>query len=194
MCCEELLATHRRGLDTTPVPSKPGLSQRTIAEKRIANVSCSGCHVRFEPLAFGLEKFDGIGAHHDTDEYGNQLRDDGEVLFPGTAKAVKYSSSSELMDLLARNDRVSESITWKVTQFALGRPLGVSDARIVREIHKIAQQGGGTYQSLITAIVASDLSDDESNQLVRGEITGSPKHHLKTLATLATNKRTKEEP
>ena len=145
------------GLDTTPVPSKPGLSQRMIAEKRMGNVSCSGCHVKFEPLAFGLEKFDGIGAFHDKDEHGNKLRDDGEILFPGAAKPVKYKSSAELMDLLAGSDRVRASITWKLTQFALGRPLGGADARIVREIHKAAQEDGGTYQSLIAAIVASDL-------------------------------------
>jgi hypothetical protein len=145
------------GLDTTPVPSEPGLSQRLIAEKRIGNVSCGGCHSKFEPLAFGLERFDGIGAYHDKDEHGNSLRDDGEILFPGEAKPVKYNSSAELMDLLAGNDRVRESITWKVTQFALGRPLGAADARTVREIHQTAQQDGGTYQTLIAAIVTSDL-------------------------------------
>lgn len=145
------------GLDTTPVPSKPGLSQRIIAEKRIGNASCAGCHVKFEPLAFGLEKFDGIGAHHEKDEFGNVLRDDGEILFPGAEKPVKYRSSGELMDLLATNDRVRESITWKVTQFALGRPLGVADARSVKAIHAASQEQGGTYQSLVSAIVTSDL-------------------------------------
>lgn len=145
------------GLDTTPVPSKPGLSQRHIAEQRIANTACAGCHVKFEPLAFGLEKFDGLGAFHNKDEHGNQLRDDGEILFPGTAKSVSYQSSAELMNLLAGNPRVQQSITWKVTQFALGRPLVAADARIIDQIHNTAQKDGGTYSSLITAIVLSDL-------------------------------------
>ena len=55
------------------------------------------------------------------------------------------------------DDRVRESISWKLTQYALGRPLGAADARIVREIHESAQKSGGTYQSLITAIATSDL-------------------------------------
>jgi hypothetical protein len=155
------------GLDTTPVPSKPGLSQRRIAEKRIANVSCGACHSKFEPLAFGLEKFDGLGAFHDQDEHGNKLRDDGEILFPGAAKPVKYKSSAELMNLLAGSERVRETITWKVTQFALGRPLVGADARTIDKIHKSAQKGGGTYSSLITAIVMSDLvqkTRTETNQ------------------------------
>jgi len=145
------------GLDTTPVAVKKGLSQRSIAEKRIANSACTGCHSKFEPLAFGLEKFNGIGVFNNQDEHGNKLRADGEILFPGTATAIKYKSPSELMDLLANNSRVQETITWKLTQFALGRPLAATDARIINQIHTAAWAHEGTYQDLMTAILTSDL-------------------------------------
>lgn len=145
------------GLDTTPVPSKPGQSHRGSAEKRISNVSCGGCHKKFEPLAFGLEKFDGLGAFHKKDEHGNVLREDGEILFPGESKPVKYATSAELMNLLAGSERVQKSFTWKVTQFVLGRPLVAADAQTIEKIHKSAQKEGGTYAALITSIVMSDL-------------------------------------
>ncbi len=145
------------GLNVAPVPTKEGLTHRNVAEQRIANVSCGGCHARFEPLAFGLEKFDGIGAYHEKDHHGNPLRDDGEILFPGAESPVSYETSAELMDLLAKSDRVRESLTWKLTQFALGRPLTVDDAKIVQQIHETAQKSGGTYSAVITAIVMSDL-------------------------------------
>lgn len=144
-------------VNTTPPATKEGLTQRGIAEQRIADVKCGVCHVRFEPLAFGLEKFDGVGAIHERDQHGNTLRDDGEILFPGDAQSVKYQSSAELMKILADSERVRESLTWKVTQFALGRPLTSSDAPIVTDIHNAAQKAGGTYSSLMTAIVMSDL-------------------------------------
>lgn len=145
------------GLDVAPVPTKEGLTHRDVAEQRITNVSCGGCHARFEPLAFGLEKFDGIGAYHEKDHYGNPLRDDGEILFPGAEEPIQYQNSAELMDLLAGSDRVRESLTWKITQFALGRPLTAEDAKAVQEIHEKAQQSGGTYSAVLTAIVMSDL-------------------------------------
>ena len=144
-------------VNTEPVPSKAGLTQRNIARKRIADKTCGGCHIKFEPLAFGLEKFDGIGAFHEKDEHGNTLRDDGEILFPGTAKTVPYDSSAELMNLLAGSDRVQQCLTWKVAQFALGRPLGPADSRTLDKIHQAAQKGGGTYASLMRAIIKSDL-------------------------------------
>jgi hypothetical protein len=144
-------------VDTTPLPSRPGLSQRSIAMGRIENPSCGGCHSKFEPLAFGLERFDGIGGYHDVDEYGNELRDDGEILFPGADQTVSYRNSSEFMDLLAASDRVRSTLTRRLVQFALGRPLVESDLAIVDQIHAQALEDGGTYTSLMTALVMSDL-------------------------------------
>ena len=61
------------------------------------------------------------------------------------------------MNLLSNSDRVSQSITWKIAQFALGRPLGQPDALALDKIHMEAQKGGGTYSSVIRAIIKSDL-------------------------------------
>ncbi|MCA9070025.1 MAG: DUF1592 domain-containing protein [Planctomycetaceae bacterium] len=144
-------------VDTTPVPTKAGLTQRGVAEGRIANANCGGCHARFEPLAFGLEKFDGLGSFHEKDKHGNKLRDDGEILFPGDAKSVKYQTSQELMKLLAQSERVKETLTWKVAQFALGRPLSATDAPTLAQIHQTAQKEGGTYTDLMLALILSDL-------------------------------------
>ncbi|HUF60577.1 MAG TPA: DUF1592 domain-containing protein [Verrucomicrobiales bacterium] len=145
------------GTDTTPVPSEPGRSQRAVSEERIANQNCGGCHSKFEPLAFGLERFDGLGAYRETDAFGNALREDGEVLIPGEAEATPYDSVEELMDFLASNERVQETLTWKAAQFALGRPLVGTDEAVLKEIHRETQEKGATYQALIAAIVMSDM-------------------------------------
>ncbi len=144
-------------VDTTPVPTKAGRTQRGIAEVRIADVSCGGCHVKFEPLAFGLEKFDGLGTYHERDEHGNKLRDDGEILFPGAAKPVPYRNAAELMELLAHSERVRECLTWKLAQFALGRPLVAEDVPVLKQVHRAAWNKGGTYADLIRELVTSDL-------------------------------------
>lgn len=144
-------------VDTTPVASRPGLTQRTVAMERVADKSCGGCHAKFEPLAYGLERFDGLGSFRMKDSFENLLREDGEVLFPGEAEARPFSSVAELMDLLAASPRVSETITWKFTQFAMGRPLNARDAAQVQIIHESAKNGGGTYEALVAALVESRL-------------------------------------
>jgi len=145
------------GVDTTPVPPEPGLSKRAIAENRIANPACGGCHSKFEPFAFGLEKYDGLGAYQDIDEHGNTLRDGGELLFPGRTKPVAFDSSEQLMELLADSERVRRTITRKLAQFALGRPLTKADTPALKAIHERGWEDGGTYKSLMTQIVTSDL-------------------------------------
>lgn len=159
------------GVDTTPVPPEPGLSVREIAEERLSNPSCTACHSRFEPLSFGLVKFDGVGAYSEIDEHGNELREDGEILFPGNDEPMSYETSAELMDLLAGSERVHMNKTRKVTQFALGRPLVESDTRFLERIHESAQDGGGTYSSLLKAIVMSDLVQMTRTEKPRTETT-----------------------
>ena len=144
-------------LDTSPVPASPGRSHRAIAMERVKSAACGGCHAKFEPLAFGLERFDGLGSYREIDEHGNGLREDGEILFPGTAEAVTYATAAEMMELLAASDRVQRNIARKLTQFAIGRPLVAGDEPAVERIHQGGQTAGGTYQSLIEAIITSDL-------------------------------------
>jgi len=144
-------------VNTTPPDTAVGLTQRAIAEARIADETCGVCHSRFEPLAFGLERFNGIGAYLEFDEHGNRLRDDGEVLIPGTSKAKPYSNVAEMMDLLAASERVRESLTWKIVQFSLGRPLSAEDAESVLEVHQQSQQGGGGYRAIMRSLIQSEL-------------------------------------
>ena len=68
------------------------------------------------------------------------------------------------MDLLAGSERVRETITWKLAQFALGRPLGGADAAAVKAVHQAAQKRGGTYEAVVTELVLSEMV-----QTVNGE-------------------------
>ncbi|MEJ6646075.1 MAG: DUF1588 domain-containing protein, partial [Akkermansiaceae bacterium] len=140
-------------VDTTPIPSKPGLSQRSIALERLADSSCAGCHSKFEPLSFALERYDGIGRHSLKDHHQNDLRQDGEILIPGAPKLEKYQTAPELMTLLADSPRVSDNIAWKLAQFALGRPLATTDRPHLQSLTK----PNLTYQDLIISLATSPL-------------------------------------
>jgi len=145
------------GVDTTPKPSEPGLSQRDMALARLADASCRGCHVKFEPLAFGLERFDGLGAYQERDEHGNPLAETGQLLFPGEGESRHFASIEQMMDLLAASHRVQWGLTRKLVQFAIARPLTAEDRADLEIIHRRAWQAGGGYRELLTAIAHSRL-------------------------------------
>ena len=116
---------------------------------------CGGCHAQMDPLAYGIERFDGAGGFSLTDEFGNDLRQDGEVLFPGTAEPVPFTTIAELMDLLAGSDRVRDCTSLKAAQFALGRGLADSDGCTLAAMRDRFSATDGTYQDLMTAIALS---------------------------------------
>jgi hypothetical protein len=62
-----------------------------------------------------------------------------------------------MMDLLAASERVRESLTWKIVQFSLGRPLSAEDAESVLEVHQQSQQGGGGYRAIMRSLIQSEL-------------------------------------
>ncbi|WP_162006769.1 DUF1592 domain-containing protein [Roseimaritima sediminicola] len=144
-------------VDTTPVPTQKGLTQRKIAMQRVANTACGGCHKRFEPLAYGLERYDGLGTFHTEDEHGNPLREDGAVQIPGSGQPQAYETTQQLAQLLAASDRVQDTLCWKLAQFAVGRPLTAADAPVMQQVCESSQAAGGSYRDVIRAIVLSDL-------------------------------------
>lgn len=150
------------GVDTTPKPAKPGLSQRRMAEDRLKDASCAGCHVQFEPFAFAFEHYDGLGSFRRKDHHGNALRSDGTVKLPGGGGTATFASTAEFLDLLAAGEPIRRGLTRKLTQFAIGRPLSPADEPSVQAIHDAAwaadaPYGPGSYRSLMTAIAGSAL-------------------------------------
>lgn len=144
------------GVDTTPPEPMPGYTQRDQSEERRMNATCGGCHAQMDPLAYGLERFNGAGGFALADEFGNDLREDGEVLFPGAREPVPFASVGELMDVLAGSDRVRDCATLKATQFALGRGLAASDGCSLVAVREAFTASEGTYQDLMVAIALSD--------------------------------------
>jgi hypothetical protein len=134
---------------------EPGFTQRTYAEERLDNPACASCHTQMDPLAFGLERFDGIGSYRETDEYGNALRSDGALQPPGDPVATAYETVGELATLLAEHPRVAECQILKATQYALGRALTEADGCSLAQIRERTLAGGSTYAALVEAIALS---------------------------------------
>ena len=145
------------GVDTTPPEIEPGNSQRKYSEDRVDNSSCGGCHVQFEPMAWGLERYDPTGVYRLEDQYGNDLLEDGQVLFPGDPEPSGYSTTSELNTLLAQSDVVKACMAEKSSQYAIGRPLAKAEDCSLSAIDEHFLSSGGTYQDLMVAIALSPM-------------------------------------
>jgi hypothetical protein len=133
--------------DDSPVD---GLTLRQQLEKHREKAECAACHVRMDPLGFGLENFDPIGRWRT--RIGNQPLDASGVLPDGD----HFEGPAELRNvLLNRKDEFIRNVTQKMLAYALGRGLEYYDAPAVKDICKVMAQNNYRSSVLISEIVKS---------------------------------------
>lgn len=128
----------------------PAASLREKMEAHRTNTTCASCHARMDPLGFGLENFDAIGAwrtkdgEHDVDASGKLP--DGR----------SFNGPAELRDILtADRDAFTVGMTERMLTYALGRGLEAYDRRTVRSIAHETAGNDYRFSSLVAGIVKS---------------------------------------
>jgi mono/diheme cytochrome c family protein len=155
-------------LGTPPPPPPPEVPQldddshkeltgtlRQRMEKHRENPSCAVCHAKLDPLGFGLENFDGIGAFRQMD--GKFKIDPAGELPDGS----KFSGPAELRKvLIAKADLFRRNLADKMLTYALGRGLEWYDRCTVDDIVSGLKKGNDRFSALILAVVQSDAFEN----------------------------------
>ena len=105
------------------------VSLRERMEQHRKDPSCSVCHNQMDPIGFGLESYDAVGAWRDKD--GEVAIDTSGTLPDGQSfKGVK-----DLKEILrGRSEDFTRNLTQKMLTFALGRGLEPYDRGAVEDI------------------------------------------------------------
>jgi Protein of unknown function (DUF1592)/Protein of unknown function (DUF1588)/Protein of unknown function (DUF1585)/Protein of unknown function (DUF1587)/Protein of unknown function (DUF1595) len=140
-------------IDSVPVPDPGlGLTNRESLEIRTAGEPCHSCHVNINPIGFGLESFDAVGATRTTD-HGKAI--DSSGVMPGGAT---FANTGEMLDLLRADDRFAGCVTKKMLTYALGRGLVQScDAQAIDGLAAALKADGYKLRNHLVRIVQSDL-------------------------------------
>ena len=150
-------------LGTPPPPPPPnvpvlddptrhlGGTLRQQLEQHRANPSCASCHARMDPIGFGLEHFNAIGAWRDQD--GDAPVDSAGELASGD----KFTTAVELTRLLADKRRWEflHCLAERMLTYALGRGTEYYDRPALDRIAQRMETQGDTFTSLIMAVAES---------------------------------------
>jgi hypothetical protein len=98
-----------------------GLTQRDRLDLHRQDSSCKGCHEVMDPLGFGLENYDAVGAYRELDG-GLPVDASGEL-----PDGQSFEGAIELGDLLAEDPKFTQCVTKKFMTYALGRLVGHKD-------------------------------------------------------------------
>jgi hypothetical protein len=137
----------------------PAGSLRQRLERHRANPDCASCHHRMDPLGFGLENFDAVGAWRDRD--GASLIDATGTL-PG---GQPFNGPAQLRaSLKARPDAFARCLVEKLLTYALGRGIERRDRRAVSEIVRKIARKDYRFSALVLAVVQSDLFQERKGE------------------------------
>jgi Protein of unknown function (DUF1592)/Protein of unknown function (DUF1588)/Protein of unknown function (DUF1587)/Protein of unknown function (DUF1585)/Protein of unknown function (DUF1595)/Planctomycete cytochrome C len=142
-----------------PPPDVPNLDESAIGsaaslrvqlEEHRKNAICASCHRRMDPLGFGLENFDAVGAWRTMD--GNFPIDASGSLPDGET----FTGPEELRAILSeQRDAFARGVTAKLLTYALGRGLERYDTKTVRTIASRLPAQGYRFSALVLEIVNS---------------------------------------
>jgi hypothetical protein len=141
------------GIDTN-LEKDPQVVKTTSLRQRLeahrGNPVCASCHKIMDPIGFGLENFDLIGAWRERD--GGMPVDASGQLVDGT----KLNGPGDLRQaLLSRSELFVTTAAQKLFMYALGRPIHADDMPAVRAIVRRAARSEYRFSSLVLGVVES---------------------------------------
>jgi hypothetical protein len=150
-------------LDDKAEGGHKGLTLRQRLEKHRADPTCANCHSRIDPLGFGLEHYDLMGAWRMRDEHGQPVDANGMLM-----NGERFSGAVELRKvLLARKAEFTRGLASRLLSYALGRGLEFYDRPTVSALLSRLDKDGYRIQPLIIGIAQSYPFRFKRNQPVK---------------------------
>jgi hypothetical protein len=119
-------------------------------ESHRANAACASCHSKMDPLGFGLENLNAIGAWRDKD---GKFPVDASGTLPG---GQQFQGPNELkVLLLERRNAFVAGLSEKLLTYALGRGLERYDRPALQSIEAGVAAHDYKFSQLVTEVVNS---------------------------------------
>ncbi len=150
--------------NTPPPPPPPGVSDipdekhkieastlRQLMEEHRKNPACAVCHVKMDPIGFGMENFDPIGRYRAKE---GKFDVDASGTLPG---GKSFNGASQLKKiLLTQNPQFAHALAEKLLTYSLGRGVDYKDKCALDVTVAAAAKTNYRLDSLVAAVVTSD--------------------------------------
>lgn len=128
-----------------------GTTVRQLLEEHRKNPSCASCHRRLDPIGFGLENFDAIGAWRDKD--GETAIDNSGDMPDGARFAGPIGLKNYLK---GRKNQFARAFTERLLTYALGRGIESSDRCNLDAMAARVASRGYRFSEVVTTIITSE--------------------------------------
>jgi len=171
------------GVNTNLPPFSAGKPQtnRDRLSEHVTNPSCASCHSLIDPIGFGLEKFDAVGARRDkfalvTRELKGEDRDkvntaweleiDPSGFVAGVANS-RFASPAQLGSVLGQSAQCQECIAKQYFRYIAGRRETAADRPVIRKITEEFRRSQFRFKELILSLMLARENSGGTAHVVR---------------------------
>lgn len=146
-------------LEQPAAGSKPETVRERFA-RHLKDPTCAGCHNLIDPIGYGLEGFDAVGAMRSMDSVGKPVDTKGQMF------GVKFDDFTGMVKALKEGEDFKNCLTRKLFSYALGRVAESEDEDALKDIANEMANNGASLEDVIEYIVLSpafrmaDFSED----------------------------------
>jgi hypothetical protein len=134
-------------------PFDPTRSTRERFNAHLTADACKTCHVKLDPIGFGLDNYDGVGLWQDTDN-NKPVNATGQI--PDTDAAGPFVGAIELGAKLAASRDAQNCYVSKWLTFAYGRYESPADACTRASLQNAFTAARGNVKQLLLALTQTD--------------------------------------
>ena len=141
-------------------------TNRERLSAHVTNPGCASCHSLIDPIGFGFEKFDAVGARRDkfeftTPERGKKvgvkawtLEIDSTGFVAGVAKSA-FTSPSALGAVLGESAQCQECLVKQYFRYTFGRLETAADRPVIRQLTEDFRRSQYRFKTLIASMMLS---------------------------------------
>lgn len=173
------------GVDTNlpAVTEARPMTNRERLAAHTTNKACAGCHHLIDPIGFGLETFDAIGAYREKQKllfypeyHGADVRKPPPKEVDLTLDTVgqvaglpqpQFSTPRELGELLAHTPQCQQCVVKQVFRYMTGRQDTSADVPVIEQAWERFRDSGFHYKEMVVSLIKQwDFGSPERNQHV----------------------------
>jgi hypothetical protein len=152
LLCQEL-PDPPANVDITPPEVDPTRTTRERFEQHRSDPVCASCHRLLDPIGFGFESYDGVGAYRDS-EHGLPIDDSGEL--EGTDVDGPFVGAVGLSQRLADSRDVSACLALSWFRFVYGREPTPDDACTLERLETTLEETDNDMTALLLEMTQTE--------------------------------------
>ncbi len=141
-------------LVVVPPDPNPSLSTRERFIAHREDPACAGCHQLMDPIGFGFENYDAIGAYRLQEENGQPVDARGELIQTDTDGP--FEGALELGHRLAESEMVRRCVAQQWFRFTFGRNETEADQCMLDDVYAAFEGSGWDIREALIALTRTD--------------------------------------